>query len=444
MEVRKRIRKIAFRALALVGALVALTAFINLSWFDEELHPELAQFVPPQPVEMEGNAFPYVYGFAAANNQDPHATGVEIVETLRERHLAGERVTLSREEIDAILGDPPDEDWRQAFNSLSCNWRQELDCAEQLVAEVAQADIIDERLAVLLNRFETMLLLDRYKENQESDIYSPLPRFVQVMAASSIRLGMAFDEQPTGLVLNRIDTDIQFWKMMLRDSDLLISKMLALSGLRNSTQFLPALMRTRNLSPEELARIAEILTPLSDEERDIGEAFLSETRYVMGSIRSTEEYLRGLWSLFHLIYQENATTNDYYAFFTEPMRQRAALSASEHYEQLDESYARYSVPLFPPPLYNLGGKYFFFPEAELNSVTDYISRVHDMDGRIALVLLQAEILANPDLPIERVVGRSQYRNPYTQEAMDYDAASGILSFECLENRREVCAVEVRR
>ena len=444
MNTLKRIRAIGLRALALVGALVALTLIINLPWFDEELHPELARFLPPQPVSIEGNAFVYAYGFAAANDQDPHATGVEIIENLRERYRSGEWVRLSPEEMNDLLGNPPEEDWIQAYTPSysSCDSRRELDCAERWIADIAEANVIDERLTVLLNRFETMLTLDRFEEIMEADASSPFPAFQPVMAVSRIRLAMAIDDQPTDLVLDRIGADIRFWKMMLRDGDWLISAMLGLGGLRNSTQLLSALMRTRDLSPTELARIAEILTPLSTEERDIGDVFLGESGYVMRSVFRSHYYTANLAWL--LAFQKNATMNDYYEAFTVPMRQRAALSASEHYEQMGEPYESYEVPLFPPPLYNLGGKYFFRPTLVMNAATGYISRVHDLDGRIALVLLQAELLANPDEPIERVVARSQYRNPYTREPMEYDATSGILSFECLGTPGEFCAVAIGR
>ena len=444
MSALKKIRAIGLRALALVGALVALTLIVNLPWFDEELRPELAQLVSPPPVSMEGNAFPYVYGFVAANNQDPHAAGVEILEKLRERYLAGERATLSSEEIDDILGNPRprDEEWMQALGNSSCDWLRELDCAERFIVGVAEANVIDQRLTVLLNRLDTMLALDRFEENREGDASSPFPAYGPVLAVSRFRLAMAFEDQPTDVVLDRIGTGIRFWKIMLRDSDTLVSKMIALAGLRQSTQFLSALMQYRNLSPTELAGIAEVLKPLNDDERDIGESFLSEAGYVMrGGFAFSDYPAVRAWLL---AIQKNATMNDYYEMFTAPMRERAALSASEHYEQLGEPYEEYTVPMFPPPLYNLGGKYFFRPPLFLNAVVGYVSRVHDIDGRIALVLLQAEILANPGVPIERVVQRSQYRNPYTREPMNYDAAGGILSFECLGNHQEICAVGIGR
>ena len=43
MEVSTRIIAVGIRIAAIAGVVVVLTLIINLSWFDEELHPELAR-----------------------------------------------------------------------------------------------------------------------------------------------------------------------------------------------------------------------------------------------------------------------------------------------------------------------------------------------------------------------------------------------------------------
>ncbi len=78
--------------------------------------------------------------------------------------------------------------------------------------------------------------------------------------------------------------------------------------------------------------------------------------------------------------------------------------------------------------------------AEYN-VQDYITRVHDLAGRISLVLLQAEIEEHSAQSAAAIARSSEHRNPYTLEPMDYDAQARTLSFKCLaENTSDVCAV----
>ena len=79
---------------------------LNLSWFDEPLLPELEALRKPQPVTLDGNAFPFALGFLAAEGRDPRAAGVEIIGILQARRDRGEPATIGKEEKQAILGAP--------------------------------------------------------------------------------------------------------------------------------------------------------------------------------------------------------------------------------------------------------------------------------------------------------------------------------------------------
>jgi hypothetical protein len=79
--------------------------------------------------------------------------------------------------------------------------------------------------------------------------------------------------------------------------------------------------------------------------------------------------------------------------------------------------------------YNLGGKLALSRspwDAQL-----FPARVHDEDGRITLLLIQAQINERPDLDVATTVQSSALRNPYTGEAMEYDARTRTIGFECL-------------
>jgi hypothetical protein len=151
----------------------------------------------------------------------------------------------------------------------------------------------------------------------------------------------------------------------------------------------------------------------------------------------------GSGSLLGLVSQENATLNEYYMAIMVPLRLRASLSASEFYRQKGHESRHYPMRMMPPPLYNLGGKQYLKIMLAVNNWQDYIARVHDLDGRIALVLLQAEIALNASRSIEEVVKASRYRNPYSGEPMDYDATAGTIGFPCLAIGQEVCALRIR-
>ena len=444
MDVKQMAAKATLRLAALIGILIAFTLIINLSWFDEELHPDLARMLPPQPVSMDGNAYPNVYGFLAAEGLDPHAIGVEIIDLLRQRFARGERANVTVDEMVAINGDTDLTDVpNSTYTSITCNPRFELDCADRLIREVRNGASSDARLNLLFDRYEAILALPRFEENQEFDAYTPLPSYGGLMQIGRIWLATSFSQKSTSEFLDDVAEDIRFWKTMLRDGQALVAKMVALAGLRNDTQFLSALMHERNLSPEDLSTIGDILTPFTDEERDIGETFLTEARIALLTDKSLAILVEGPSALTRLALQQNATLNENYYTTTIPIRLRAALSASEFFKQRAYEDLSYDVRILPPPLYNLGGKIVLKWVTTQIGLTGYISRVHDIDGRIALVLLQAEILANPGRPIDSVISASQHRNPYTLEPMKYDRAAGQIGFECLGNSMDVCAVTLR-
>jgi hypothetical protein len=98
--------------------------------------------------------------------------------------------------------------------------------------------------------------------------------------------------------------------------------------------------------------------------------------------------------------------------------------------------------------YNLGGKL-----ALSRSPWDgqlFPARVHDEDGRIMLLLIQAQIEEHPDQDVATLVRSSALRNPYTGEPMEYDSRTGTIGFACLHiafhppEPPDRCAVDVGR
>jgi hypothetical protein len=329
----------------------------------------------------------------------------------------------------------------QLLKGHSCDPKLRLDCADRLIEAVAATPIDDARVRLLLARFERILDEPRFEETHEFDFHL-LPNYGPLFTISRVRLAESFHESDSSRVLQAIGEDIRLWKRMLDGEQTLIAKMVALAGLRYDTMFLSTLMRNRQLGEHELRQMPTILAPLTESERNIEETFMAELRIARWNATGLG-ILCGSRSLLRLVCQENATDNEYYTALILPLRLRASLSADEFYRQKAYEPLRYPMRLMPPPLYNLGGKQSLKVMLALNNWQQYIARVHDVDGRIALVLLQAEISLNAGRSVEEVVDASQYRNPYTGEPMDYDAEAGTISFPCLAIGEEVCAVRIR-
>jgi hypothetical protein len=79
--------------------------------------------------------------------------------------------------------------------------------------------------------------------------------------------------------------------------------------------------------------------------------------------------------------------------------------------------------------YNLGGKLAAIPSNWNWHL--FPARVHDEDGRITLLLLQAQLEEDPEQDVAALLRTSTLRNPYTGESMNYDPREGTLGFACL-------------
>jgi hypothetical protein len=432
------------RILLLAVASAILAVFLlNLPWFDEPLLPELAALRKPQPVILEGNAYPFALGFLAAEDRDPRAAGVEIVGRMQARRERGEPATVGKEEKRAILGQPltidgfgaksrPIAEPSAATKSLgkACLPRYRLDCAEQLIALAASLDPAEPPLKTLFARYETLLQHAHYVETPAPDSATPWPPLGPIAELGRLRLAVSFRRDPIAVFLEKASQELRFWRMTLRESQLLGTKMSALASIRWANDFLSTLMRERQLDARDLERLRGFVGPFTREEHDIGAAFLSESRT---EVLAGEPWVAvdASW-LIRSMLQKNATFNQQFRDVIQPMRLRSSLDARQYYEQKGFEPLRHELHVTPTLFYNFGGKLAlsrspFDPE-------QFPARVHDEDGRIALLLIQAEIEERPDLEVAALVRSSVHRNPYTGEAMDYDALAGTLGFACLHTK----------
>jgi hypothetical protein len=426
--------------LSAVAAMLAIV-LLNLSWFDEPLLPELEALRKPPPGTLDGNAFPFALGFLAEEGRDPRAAGLEIIDVLQARRAKGEPATIGKEEKRAILGEPlsldalgaksrPETAPTAGTKSLgkTCLPRYRLDCAQRLIADSASLDPNEPPLAVLFARYETLLQQAHYVEIPAPDPMTPWPPLGPIQELGRLRLAISFRTDPTPVFLEKAAQDLAFWRMTLREAQLLGTKMSALAAIHWTHDFLSTLMRERELETQDLARLRGFVRPFTREESDIGAAFLAESRTeLLGGKPYVDD--DASWMI-HWLLQTNATFNQEFRDTIEPMRRRASLDARQYYEQKAYQPLPLEFRVAPGMFYNLGGKLVLSRRSAWNTHA-FPSRVHDEDGRITLLLLQAEIDQHPDQDVATLVRSSTLRNPYTGEPMEYDSRAWTLGFACL-------------
>jgi hypothetical protein len=453
-----RPKRVAAGVLLALAAFVLLVVVINRSWFDESLDPGLVALRDAKPAPLEDNAYAFALGFLAAEDRDPRAAGVAIVRILQARRDRGEPATIGKAEAQAILGErltldrfgakAPTTAPSAGVKSLGavCLLRYRLDCASRLIARAASIDPDDPLLTALFARYATLLGHRHYVETPAPDSLTPWPALGSIQEVGRLRLAISFRTDPTAVFLEKAAQELDFWRMALRDAQLLGTKMSALAAIRWTNDFLSTLMRERQLDARDLERLRAIVRPLTREERDIGAAFLSESRTAL--LDGEPHVARDASWVIRLLLQNNATFNQEFRETIEPMRERASLDARQFYERKAYEPLRRGLRVEPGIFYNLGGKL-----ALSRSTWDphqFLSRVHDEDGRIALLLLQAQMEAQPGADMAALVRSSTLRNPYTGEPMEYDAQAGTMEFACLETAfhppepAHRCAVDLGR
>jgi hypothetical protein len=246
--------------LAAIPAMLLVVVVVNLTWFDEALIPELDTLRKPQRLVLEGNAFPSAMGFLAAKDRDPRVAGLEIIRVLQAHRDRGEPAIISKEEKRGILGEPltteglarsrPETKPSASTSTFGqvCLPRYRLDCAQRLISDVAELDPDEPTLSLLLSRYDSLLQQERYVETPAPDPMTPWPPLGPIQELARVRLAISFRTEPTAVFLEKVTQDLRFWRMTLRDGQLLGTKMSALSAIRWAHDFVAPFVHSHRTS----------------------------------------------------------------------------------------------------------------------------------------------------------------------------------------------------
>lgn len=435
-----KLMKILIVALIIVVSPAVLIAGSNLGVFDEALTPPVAKALATErPWHMNGNGFALLYGFAASRDETTDQRAQAVLE-LVEKHSKASSPGLNTQLQSLVAPHPEDIQWLGDYHTLDCQFREKPECFEQLIQQVSSSGNPSPRTTLTLNRYRELLASDYFLEPPFMVWDSPLPNFDLAMKAGFMTLSQAYIAGEDAF-LDQLTQDMHFWRLVLDQSHSILGKMVANAVLHRDLAFLSHFLRTHTPSPEQHAIIAKLLTPLSENERDISEAFYEELRVTASSGRFAFAYYSPSQlaaTLHYFSYQPKATLNDYYQYFIEPSV-KLAKAEGPQFVALAGSAVPYPAPsVMPPSLFNLAGKLALKQEA-IGAPADYIGRMHNLDGIYRLVHLQ--LLVKSD-DLELVLREKSFANPFTLEAMDYDEDGQKLAFACFKKPKSYCSVHL--
>ncbi|MEM7432945.1 MAG: hypothetical protein AAF351_13565 [Pseudomonadota bacterium] len=404
------------------------------------------------PLHSENNAYFMILGFAAAPEVDPIALGVE-------RHAFLESTDAC---FDGDYGEHFDlfDDYNyrsgrsDAVKTFVNGCRVSGDgCFDHLATD---STVVDDWLASddwLIERYVRMTRMTEYREWVHTDLSLPLPSYSPILEAQRAMLFDAWQIARAGdaeLVNAALDQDLRFWRMVLKNSDMLITKMIAVAAVRQHLKYGNRILR--ELPPDvAMEGIPPSWTPFTDEERSMRRAYAGETKYFEYMARNeltpgcdeygywpglfeSQSWDQFAWAVIGPFWQTQDTINrrsqmmlDVAAILDVSYSQMAvAMEAAD--QRTDATFAPYSS------LFNFTGNQLMSRNKWY--VSGYAARTSDLEGIRMAAVLATEFRSSgvpfKELPNTKIHDKGA--NPYTNEVFEFvsDERGDFIVFQGLE------------
>lgn len=419
-----------------------LTVLINTSVFDQKLKPEVQAIkdIKAQPYTQH-NAYPALLALSSTRS-DYAAFTEEIRSFLNQKIEQSGQDFLGGDEFDQYNETEFDLTWQAEYPL--CNSRRERGCMATLFDAVQAQPISQTRLLNQLDKYTQLIQYADYSDPTQMDWESPFLNFGPVLPLKRLYLANSHaSKESDGFIADFIQ-DMTFWRMLLRQGHHMITKMVAVASINNGIGGLSAALDKGRFSIQQLQYLSTFVTHLSEAEADMKSVFKYEFKFGIQFYADVEKNRGYQYFGWFDFYQPNATANLDYELSTRPLIELSEMSAQAfHQQQISGAFDQAPSNAFswsPTSLYNPTGKMLL--NWSLPAYADYVARIHDLDGMLALLRLKIEIKLNPAMAPAEVIARSKERNPYTGAAMSYDASSKRIYFGCADRTSDVCELSL--
>lgn len=282
-----------------------------------------------KPIDAQKNGYLFLLGFDVAETQNPTAAGIERVEWSKEVVLSAETENLTPPHTSLSLQTQLPVDIDALVNRCSKINKKCMRAIEKnktLIADWAeQHQWID-------HRYQQLLFHDAWLELSAIDMRIPFPNYSEVIKAQRLAFIHAFATRPTDDIVSvtlLLENDLRFWRMVLRDTDMLIGKMIAVAAINNNFLWANQFFLTLNETELTAAVPAELKKPFTESE-------LSMYRSVVGE-----------W-LFAQAFTDESWSNSYIDNITGRLLYRLLFKRQDTLNQMATSFKTLSVNLDVP------------------------------------------------------------------------------------------------
>lgn len=413
----------------------------------------IKQVLRSEPVPDSDNSYLLMLGFGAPPDSDPYELGIK----------RRDWMTQAGPEFDPA-GDPARKDYdfrgrrsdAVAELAAACSAPETTNCPTLLEN---QSEVIDEWLRRedwLLQRYASLIKMSGFQEAVPFELLAPLPSYDLVLQGQQLLITDAWvraGKLDVEGLRGRLETDLRYWRMVLRNSDVLITKMMSTA----------AIIRHFKLGNLAIRRLPENLVatgipeswrvPVTRDELSMRRTLAGEWRFfntmnrriAAESANPAGNWLEPgsdspldvvAWTVMKPFWHPQDLSNRYAG-----MMLKLGRVFDAPLDSMPEAFAaadRIQEKTFEPfgRLYNLTGDLIM--SSNNWSLSHYAARVSDLEGVRRIALLAAELraagIAADDVASSLTM--SDIVDPYTGDPFTWDDHKGAVIFVGLESNEE--------
>lgn len=425
----KTLKSLFLKALAglLLVVLLFLIIMVYVNRKDEEASDTsrklaLITEIGPAVADAE-NAFVFMLGFAAPDDADAMAAGQLRVDKLRKFIATADILAIppatGEARVQAEVGD-------KQLKQLATLCRNDNHaCAGEMQRLGDRIELWTKQNNKLIHRYESLLEFHQWRELWPSEPRMPSAPFSDVLEGQRLMLFKAWLHAGKGQsapAMQLLEKDLQFWRVMLRESSSAIAKLIAARGIEQHFALGNLVVRRTQALPKGWQ------VPFSQAERTMAKVMANEWKFFNQHMQqaSSEAGVEGKWSALpgRFTFLPQATSNAY------AERMRALGKAFD----LDTAAIPSAVEMLAAStksasFYNPVGQ-ILLEVGDPQLFSKYGYQVADLEGMRRMAVLACQLRGQgvgTDGALARLQG-SELRTPYDESSYSWNHETSALAF----------------
>lgn len=449
-----------------VLAIIGLTCLVIANWKDDPLSDaaqQALQYAMPTEQALQDNGYLIAAGMDGSDNGSPAANAMALGRQRLDR--AVERLLWKHQPGSKNMADIPpwiaqNDGYTKALPALQCP-QEHTDCFAWYVEQKAQVQALVQRNQVLLARYRAAANAAQFSDPFPYDFVGPLPPYSLMSNVHSLLLAQAalqwMDQQPAQ-ALTTVELAARLRSRLAGSSKNIVGSMVALAMQYRELRWISqAISHSDTAPPAAIAAriqslLAQPLPPLHDAMTTEKQAAISAIVGIQNqpvSVYLAADALQDdtppKWALLlNRIAARGflpiATINDTMRTMNQAQTM-GDLPAGQLAKAVDDGELPQRIAQkcsLRAGLRNIVGR--CMQTHSTPNLLQYFLRVHDIEGYRRLVLLQAQAhaqkVALAQMPAWLAASPPSLHNPYTLQAMQWNAANNRLIFEGQERQSQ--------